>query len=471
MFEEIEVQRRDAAAEATERLSEAGAKFAQMETSDVNGVFRGKITKLAKGLSPSGTGVSTLMMSTRSSDDIVLTKWSDFANGFPKMVAVADPGTAVGWPWRPEMAAVLCDLFMEDGTPCPLDGRQMLRRIAAEYEALGLEAHAALEWEFYLYEVDDELMRAKRYRELKPFGRGLDYYSVTRSPSFSRLATEFLSRTESVGIDVEVFHTEYGHGMYEYTCGHAPLLKAADDAVRSKAYLRQLCDEHSIVPTFMPALHHDTADSHNGCHHNVSVWRDGENAFWDPRSGEFSQLGKWFTGGALATMRDFHLVLRPWVNSYRRFDRMAWNPVDVSWGLDNHAAALRLVHGAVPAKHTRLEHRAPSPDVNPYLSLAAIFWGGLHGIRNKIEPPEQCVGDPVDSGNYPGLPATLPESITAFRESTFTRECFGDLFVDIYASVKTDEWNAYTAWCKENDVDPAGAPITDWEFQQYFNWC
>ncbi|MFL0294863.1 hypothetical protein ACJH6J_28040 [Mycobacterium sp. SMC-18] len=360
MFDQVASQRKMECEASLARLSESGARFAQMEFSDINGVFRGKLTTLEKGLSTSGTGVSTLMMSARSGDEIVLTEWSDFSNGFPKMVAVADPGTATEWPWNPEIAGVLCDLFMEDGSPCPLDGRQMLRRIASEYADLGIEARAALEWEFYLYEVDDALMREKRYRELKTFGRGLDFYSVTRTPSFAPLAIEFLSRTKSVDIDVEVFHTEYGHGMYEYTCGHETALKAADDAVRSKAYLRQLCDELSVVPTFMPALHRGTNDSANGCHHNVSLWRDGRNAFWDPQTEQLTEIGRWFAGGVLATMSDFHLVMRPWVNSYRRFDHQAWNPVDASWGLDNHAVALRLVHGSVPAKHTRFEHREPS---------------------------------------------------------------------------------------------------------------
>ncbi|MGA5546206.1 glutamine synthetase family protein [Mycobacterium sp. NPDC051198] len=471
MFDQIEGERGPAAAEAAARLAQTGARFGQMEFSDINGVFRGKLTTLDKALAPGGTGISTLVMSARSGDVVVLTEWSDFANGFPKMVAVADPDTAVEWPWKPNTAGVLCDLYMEDGSECILDGRHMLRRIAAEYASEGLEPRAAIEWEFYLYEVDDALMRAKRFRELQPFGRGLDYYSVTRDPSFVPLATEFLDRAHSIGIDVEVFHTEYGHGMYEYTCGHAPLLKSADDAIRSKAYLRQLCADHGVVPTFMAALHQGTDDSHNGCHHNVSVWRDGQNMFWNEESGGVSQLGHWFAGGVLATMPDFHLVMRPWVNSYRRFDRLDWNPVDASWGLDNHAVALRVVHGAVPRKHARFEHRVPSPDVNPYLSLAAVFWGGLYGIRNRIEPPEMCAGDPVGAGRYAALPATLPDSIRAFSESPLARECFGDKFVDQYSRLKDDEWNAYTHWCEEEGIDPAGPAITDWEFQQYFNWC
>ena len=64
--------------------------------------------------------------------------------------------------------------------------------------------------------------------------------------------------------------------MFEFTCAHEDPLKAADDALRAKGYLRSLADEYGLVPTFMPALHMHSADSHNGAHHNISVWRDGE---------------------------------------------------------------------------------------------------------------------------------------------------------------------------------------------------
>ena len=190
-----------------------------------------------------------------------------------------------------------------------------------------------------------------------------------------------MARCLDSGIAIEAFHTEYGHGMFEFTCAHENPLKAADDALRAKGYLRSLADEYGLVPTFMPALHMHSADSHNGAHHNISVWRDGVNACWDPETRDMSKLAGHFAAGMMETMPDLHLAFRPWVNSHRRMDRLSWAPEDTSWGPDNHAVALRVVYGSMPEKMARLEHRAPGPDVNPYLSLAAMFAGGLKGIK------------------------------------------------------------------------------------------
>src|SRR6266536_2378756 len=274
------------AGEIGERLREQGVRVIQMEMPDINGAVRGKVAGIAKGLGATGTGVSTLVMSFRGGEEITLSPWSSFDNGFPKFSAVADLGTVVRLPWRPDTAAVLCDFVMNDGSACPMDGRAILRRAI------------------------DELMRAGRFRDLKSLGRNLHCYTLTNLPSFIPLASAFLARMESVGIPVEAFHSEYGHGQYEYTCAPADPLTAADWAVRSKTYLRELAAEHGLLTTWMAALHTDSLDSKNGCHVNVSLERDGRNAFWDACRGRLSELAGHAGAGILDTMSDFHLFFR-----------------------------------------------------------------------------------------------------------------------------------------------------------------
>jgi glutamine synthetase len=440
-----------------------------MEMPDINGTLRGKVASMGKGLGPAGTGVSSLVMSFRSADDISLTCWSDVANGFPKITAVPDLDTVVAWPWRPDTAAVLCDFYMDDGTPCAMDGRHALRRVIAEFEALGIEPHAAIEWEFYVYAEDDELLRTGRHRELLSLGRQLHCYTLTNAPSFEPFATEFIERMEDVGITVEAFHSEYGRGQYEFTCYHAPALKAADDAMRAKTYLKQLAAERGLVATFMPAIHVTTPDARNGAHVNVSLWRDGKNAFWDAKAGSLSDLGRQAAAGMMATMPDFHLFFRPYVNSYRRMDRLSWNPEDASWGVDNHSVAIRVVHGSNPSKLTRFEHRAPGSDLSPYFALASMLWGALEGIKGELAPPEYAIGDPFDEPDrYLPLPHSLADSVAAFRSSRHARQMLGDAFVDHFSAMKSDEWQDYATWAKDNDVDES--ETTDWEFRHYFEW-
>jgi len=457
------------AREISARLREQGVRVIQMEMPDINGTARGKIAGLDKGLGASGTGVSTLVMSFRGGDDLTLSPWSCFENGFPKFSAVADLDTAIQLPWRPDTAAVLCDFVMNDGTPCTMDGRAILRRAIAELAELGCTAKAALEWEFYVYEADDDLLRAGRFADLKALGRNLHCYTLTNLPSFIPLATDFLKRMESIGIPVEAFHSEYGHGQYEFTCAPADPLTAADWALRAKTYLRELAAEHGLLTTWMPALHAGTTDSMNGCHVNVSIERDGRNAFWDAERGGLSDLARHAAAGILATMADFHVFFRPWVNSFRRMDRLSWSPEDASWGLDNHATAIRVVHGSDPAHYTRFEHRAPGPDVNPYLVVAAILYAAARGIRERLDPPPLAEGDPIIAGGYQPLPRTLEDSVAALQASGSASHLLGPEFIEHFATMKLDEARDYRAWLeKQPDVSPD--QITDWEFRRYFEW-
>jgi glutamine synthetase len=451
-----------------ENLRRQGHRFAQMEIPDNNGQLRGKIVGLEKGLGPSGTGVSTLLVSVKSGDQLAMTPFSNFENGFPKMVAVPDPTTVQHLPWRNGVAGVLCDLYMEDGSPCPLHVRHLLRQAEEQYRLLGLEPKIALEYEFYVFEEDDARMRERRYSELKSFGRGWDFYSITRFPGFERLAEEFMVRCAAVGIEVEAFHTELGHGMFEYTFAPQSPLKAADDAVRAKLYLRQLCAEMHLVPSFMASLHVGTGDSSSGCHHNFSIAKGKHNAFWDPEKRALSPLARHVAAGVLETMPAFNIIYRPWVNSFRRMDRLLWNPENASWGLDNHTVGIRVAHGSVPEKYTRFEHRAPGADVNPYLSVLSLLLGGLRGLRSKRDPGDYALGDAMLDKRWPLLPHTMPESIAAFRSSPLAVEAFGPQFVEHYAAVKADEWKDFAESGGASDDRPTAAHITEWELQRYF---
>ena len=455
---------------AEQRLREHGVRVIQMEMPDINGTVRGKVASMHKGLAPAGTGMSSLIMSFRGGEEITISPWSDVDNGFPKISAVPDLSTLIQWPWRPDTAAVLCDFVMDDGSPCDMDVREILRRAVAELAELGLTAQAAIEWELYIYESDDELLRAGRYRELKCLGRNLHCYTLTNYPSFTPLATDFLTRMESVGIEVEAFHSEYGRGQYEFTCAPADPMTAADWAVRAKTYLRQVAAEHGLVTTWMPVLHTGTLDAHSGAHVNLSLCRDGRNLFWDADRGGLSDLARHAAAGIMATMADFHLMFRPWVNSFRRMDRLSWNPEDASWGLDNHGAAIRVVHGPDPARYTRFEHRAPGPDVNPYLALAAIIFGAARGVRDRMQPPPQAVGDPIAAGGYQLLPRTLADSVDTLRASPVAKDLLGQAFIEHFSAMKLDESQAYLAWLAENpEVSPD--QVTDWEFRNYFEWA
>ena len=117
-----------------------------------------------------------------------------------------------------------------------------------------------------------------------------------------------------------------------------------------KAYIRELCYEFGLVTSYMPVLALHPLDTSIGAHQNISLWKDGKNIIWDKKTDSLSKVGQQFGAGLMATMADFHLLYRPWVNSYRRFNMEAFNPTHVVWGYDNHFGSMRVVKGHKPEK-------------------------------------------------------------------------------------------------------------------------
>ena len=151
-------------------------------------------------------------------------------------------------------------------------------------------------------------------------------------------------------------------------------------------------------------------------------------------------------------MADFTLLYAPNINSYKRFAPGTFAPTTIAWGTDNRTCAIRLVgHGP----SARLENRVPGADVNPYLALAAMLAGGLHGIENELQLGPELKGNAYTSG-APTVPRTLRDAREAFTGSSITRVAFGDDVVDHYTNMADVELAAFDA------------AVTDWELRRSF---
>src|SRR4029079_10788814 len=159
-----------------------------------------------------------------------------------------------------------------------------------------------------------------------------------------------------------------------------------------------------------------------------------------------------FIAGILATMREFTLLYAPNINSYKRFAEGSFAPTTVAWGLDNRTCSVRLVgHGP----SARMENRVPGGDVNPYLAIAAMLAGGLHGVEKglALEPPLE--GNAYTSGR-PKVPTTLRAAREVFASSDVARAAFGDEVVDHYTNMADVELAAFDS------------VVTDWERRRSF---
>ena len=80
--------------------------------------------------------------------------------------------------------------------------------------------------------------------------------------------------------------------------------------------------------------------------------------------------------------------------------------------------------------------------MNPYLALAAMIAGGLHGIEQELPLEDELEGNAYTSGRRT-VPDTLAEAREAFAASEVARRAFGDDVVDHYTNMADVELRAF----------------------------
>ena len=173
------------------------------------------------------------------------------------------------------------------------------------------------------------------------------------------------------------------------------MLRTADNHSVYKNGAKEIAALHGKSLTFMAKF--DEREG-NSCHVHLSLRRSDGAVVFDhggPAGTEAAAgsghperglaggtpLFDQFIAGVLATLPEFSLLYAPNINSYKRFQPGSFAPTAVAWGHDNRTCALRVVgHGP----GLRVENRMPGGDMNPYLGLAAMLAGGLHGIAEAL---------------------------------------------------------------------------------------
>src|ERR1700741_5394521 len=129
----------------------------------------------------------------------------------------------------------------------------------------------------------------------------------------------------------------------------------------------------------------------SGMHVHVSVQDEsGQNVFASPDH-LGNDLLKQAAAGLLSTMADGMAVFAPNANSYRRLKPEAYVPLNATWGYNNRGVAVRVPVSGPDDR--RLEHRVSGADANPYLVMALVLAGMLHGIEKKLAGPEALSGN------------------------------------------------------------------------------
>ncbi|WP_338819771.1 Glutamine synthetase [Moorella thermoacetica] len=424
-------------------VEEMNVRFIRLQFTDIFGVLKNvAITpaELEKALD------GELMFDGSSIHGFVRIEESD-------MYLRPDPSTFAIFPWRPmdgAVARLICDVYNPDGTPfagCP---RGVLKRVLAEAEAMGYTMYAGPEAEFFLFHTDGQkptLVTHDQagYFDLSPVDLGED------------ARRDMVLSLEAMGFEVEASHHEVAPGQHEIDFKYDNALATADKIATFKFVVRTIAQRHGLHATFMPKP--VAGINGSGMHTHQSLFKEGQNAFYDPDEPlQLSKVAYYYIGGLMHHARALAAITNPTVNSYKRLVPGFEAPVYIAWSPRNRSPLIR-----VPAKRgasTRIELRNPDPSCNPYLALAVMLKAGLDGIKKQIQPPapterniyEMTPAERRDLG-IGSLPGDLKDALAELSRDEVIREALGDHIYQHFVEAKEKEWEQYRIQVHQWEID------------------
>ncbi|MBE3591583.1 MAG: type I glutamate--ammonia ligase [Thermoanaerobacter sp.] len=427
---------------------ENGVEYVHLQFADIFGVMKNvsiPVEELSKALN------NEIMFDGSSIDGFVRIEESD-------MYLRPDPDTFVIFPWRTNSgveARLICDIYNYDETPFEGDPRYVLKRNLEEAKKLGYQFNVGPECEFYLFLTDEKGNLTTITQD------DASYFDMAPVDLGESARKEMVSTLKQLGFQIEASHHEVGPGQHEIDFKYDDALTTADNVMTFKMVVRIIAQKHGLHATFMPKPVFGIAGS--GMHMNMSLTKDGKNAFYDPSDPiGLSKVCYNYIGGIIKHAKAMTAITNPIVNSYKRLVSGYEAPVNIAWSLRNRSPLIRI-----PAKRgesTRIELRSPDPTSNPYLALAVALAAGLDGIKNNITPPP-----PVNANIYhmnkeelenlgiERLPGSLEEALNELEKDEVIKEALGNHVYTKFLEAKRAEWDEYKIY------------VTQWELDQYLS--
>ena len=357
-------------------------------------------------------------------------------------------------PWgnpQARVAQVFCDVHRPNGEPfagCP---RGALKRVVDRAAALGYTMNAGVEAEFFLFQKDE-------YGDPTTLTHDAGgYFDLTPVDLGERARRLIVNDLEAMGLEIEAAHHEVAEGQHEIDFKYGEAVRTADDLMTFKFVVRNVAMAHNLHATFMPKPIFGANGS--GMHTHQSLFKDGENIFFDPDAEyQLSEVMLHYIGGLKKHAKAIAAITNPIVNSYKRLVPGYEAPVSIAWSQRNRSPMIRI-----PDRRgvgTRCEFRMPDPSCNPYLALAVQLAAGLDGIENEIDP-----GPPLDTNVWKlsdeerakigleTLPANLGEAVSELERDEVILDALGHHISGQFVEAKKKEWGEYVASVSEWELD------------------
>jgi len=362
-------------------------------------------------------------------------------------------------PWTNDgdkVAQILCNVYHTNDKPFSGDPREVLRRLTAKLEKMGMYYLVGPEIEFFLIDRDD-------LPSLLPHDRK-GYFDLGVKSRAVEICQNAMRDVEAFGVQCESYHHEVSPGQHETDLHYDRAIKIADGVLCLKQALRVHARAQGFKVSFMPKP--ISGINGSGMHVHQSICdAEGKNLFYDPKGDyNISELATHFLAGQMAHARALAAIVAPTVNSYKRLVPGFEAPVYICWGRVNRSALIRIPNASKNkiAAGTRLELRCPDPSSNPYLAFAAMLAAGLDGIERKLTPPaaieENVYGfsdEKLIEKQISILPQNIHEAVGALEQDGILREMLGYELTEHIIQAKRQEWKDFLL------------EVTPWEVERY----
>tara|TARA_R110000868_G_scaffold98355_3_gene270600 strand:+ start:5378 stop:6685 length:1308 start_codon:yes stop_codon:yes gene_type:complete len=422
-----------------------GIEYFQISFVDLFGVMRAKLVPASAiaGMQKDGAGFAGFAA------------WLDMTPADSDMFAVPDPDSLIQLPWKPEVAWLAADLWM-DGKEVAHAPRNTLKRVAAAAQKKGWYMKHGVECEYFLTSPDGAEISDEYDTQEKPC------YDISALMRRYEVIREICDAMQSLGWGPYQNDHEDANGQFEMNWDYNDVLLTADRHSFFKYMVKSIAEKHGLRATFMPKPFSNLTG--NGCHMHVSVWDKAgkKNLFSDPK-GELgiSKLGYQFLGGMMAHAQALCAITNPTVNSYKRINAprttsgATWSPSSITYGGNNRTHMVRIPDAG------RFEFRLADGAANPYLMPAAVLAAGLDGIANKTDPGKRLDIDMYADGHKvkgaKKLPLNLLDALRALENDKSLGDALGTETVSAFAKLKHDEWNSFcrhlTDWERDHTLD------------------
>jgi glutamine synthetase len=421
-----------------------GIRFFLFNFTDLFGTQRAKLVpaEAVAGMQKSGAGFAGFAT------------WLDMTPAHPDLFVMPDAVSVLQLPWRPEVAWVAGDPWM-DGKPVQQAPRLVLKELVKKAAQQGLRLMAGVEPEFHLINADGSGISDHRDTQEKPC---YDQSAIMRRFD---VISEICSTMVKLGWQPYQNDHEDANGQFEINWNFNDALTTADQLSFFKFMVKSVAEKHGLRATFMPKPFANLTG--NGCHVHISVWdRDGKSNLFQDRKGELglSSTAYHFLGGLMHHAQSLTAITNPTVNSYKRINApptlsgATWSPNSVTFGGNNRTHMVRI------PDEGRIEFRLADGAANPYLLMAVILAAGMHGVDEKLDPGKRLDIDMYTEGHKVDakkLPLNLMDAIRNFSKDSYLQTALGTEFSEAFMKLKTNEWNSYcrhlTQWERETTLD------------------